>query len=105
MIGFGVYAEKRHGRRIYFSDLQNAKRFVSEQEAKDWANRSITDFDIVPVGEEGWAHPTLAHVENQWRIYSNSGVAFVPLEKASAALVAACPGAGERLKILDCEPF
>ena len=44
---------------------------------------------------EGWTHPTLRHVENQWRIYSDSGVAFVPLEKASAALVAACPGAGE----------
>lgn len=105
MIGFGIYAEKRHGRRIYFSDLQNAKRFTSEQEAKDWANRSITDFDIVPVVEEGWTRPTLAHVDNQWRIYSDSGVAFVALEKASAALVAACPGAGAKLRELDSEPF
>jgi len=32
-------------------------------------------------------------------------VAFVPLEKASAALVAACPGAGEKLKELDSQPF
>ena len=54
---------------------------------------------------EGWTHPTLAHVENQWRIYSNSGVAFVPLEKASAALVAACPGAREKLEELNNEPF
>ena len=54
---------------------------------------------------EGWTYPTLRHVENQWRIYSTSGVAFVPLEKASAALVAACPGAGEQLEELDSEPF
>lgn len=46
MVGFGIYAEKRHGRRIYFSDLQNAKQFRSQQDAKDWANRSINDFDI-----------------------------------------------------------
>jgi hypothetical protein len=31
---------------------------------------------------EGWTTPTLHHVENQWRIYSDSAVAFVPLEKA-----------------------
>ena len=54
---------------------------------------------------EGWTHPTLRHVENQWRIYSTSGVAFVPLEKASAELVAACLGAGEKLDELDNEPF
>lgn len=54
---------------------------------------------------EGWHHPTLAHVENQWRIYSDSGVAFVPLEKAIPALVAACPGAWERLEIEDSKPF
>lgn len=54
---------------------------------------------------QGWTHPTLAYVENQWRIYSTSGVAFVPLEKASDTLVAACPGAGEQLEILDSQPF
>ena len=54
---------------------------------------------------EGWTHPTLRHVENQWRIYSNSGVAFVPLETASPALVAACQGAWEKLEELDNEPF
>lgn len=54
---------------------------------------------------EGWTHPTLAHVENQWRIYSDSAVAFVPLEKAPAELVSACPGAREKLIELDCEPF
>ena len=54
---------------------------------------------------QGWTTPTLCYVENQWRIYSNSGVAFVPLEKASAALVAACPGAGEKLEELDSQPF
>ena len=54
---------------------------------------------------EGWTAPTLAHVDNQWRIYSDSFVAFVPLEKAIPALVAACPGAGEKLEELDNEPF
>jgi len=54
---------------------------------------------------QGWITPTLAHIENQWRIYSDSAVAFVPLEKASASLVAACPGDGDRLEELDCEPF
>ena len=51
---------------------------------------------------EGWTHPTLRHVENQWHIYSDSGVAFVPLERASQALLAACPVAGEEL---NNEPF
>lgn len=45
---------------------------------------------------EGWTHPTLAHVDNQWRIYSDTGVAFVPLDKASPELLAMCPGARER---------
>jgi len=54
---------------------------------------------------EGWTIPTLAHVDGQWRIYSDSAVAFVPLEKALLELVAACPGAGERLEELDNEPF
>ena len=54
---------------------------------------------------EGWTTPTLAFIENQWRIYSNGRVAFVPLEKASPELVAACPGAGERLEELNNEPF
>ena len=54
---------------------------------------------------KGWTTPTLAHVENQWRIYSDSTVAFVPLEKALPELVAACPGAGEKLEIDNEEPF
>lgn len=54
---------------------------------------------------QGWTHPTLANVDGQWRIYSNGCVAFVPLEKALPELVAACPGAGEKLEELDSEPF
>jgi hypothetical protein len=46
---------------------------------------------------QGWTTPTLAHVDGQ--------VAFVPLEKAIPELVAACPGALERLEELDSEPF
>jgi hypothetical protein len=54
---------------------------------------------------EGWTTPTIAHVDSQWRIYSDSAVAFVPLEKALPELVAACPGAREKLWELDNEPF
>jgi hypothetical protein len=54
---------------------------------------------------EGWTTPILRHVDGQWRIYSDSAVAFVPLEKAPVELVAACTGAGERLEELDLEPF
>jgi hypothetical protein len=54
---------------------------------------------------QGWTTPTLAHVDGQWRIYSDSAVVFVPLEKALPELVAACPGAGDRLEEIDSEPF
>lgn len=54
---------------------------------------------------KGWTTPTVAHVDGQWRIYSNGCMAFVPLEKALPELVAACPGATEKLEQLDLEPF
>jgi len=54
---------------------------------------------------QGWTTPSLAHVDGQWRIYTNEGKAFVPLEKALPELVAACPGATEKLEQLDNEPF
>ena len=54
---------------------------------------------------QGWTTPTLARIDGQWRIYSDSAVAFVPLEKALPELVAACPGASERLEELDLELF
>jgi len=54
---------------------------------------------------QGWTHPALAHVENQWRIYSDGGKVFVPLDKATPELLAACPGAGERLELDNEEPF
>lgn len=54
---------------------------------------------------EGWTHPTLAQLHGQWVIWSDEQTAFVPLEKASAALVAACPGAGKKLEELDSQPF
>ncbi len=49
---------------------------------------------------EGWTTPTLAFIENQWRIYSDSAVAFVPLEKALPELVATCPGQLKNLRNL-----
>lgn len=58
-----------------------------------------------PHSLQGWQIPTLRRVDGQWRIYSDSGVAFVPLDKASEELVAACPGAGERREADDNEPF
>lgn len=54
---------------------------------------------------EGWTNPTLAQLHGIWVIWSNEQKVFVPLEKASAVLVAACPGAGEKLEELDNEPF
>lgn len=54
---------------------------------------------------EGWHNPTLRHVEGQWRIYSDSGNVFVPLEKAIPELVAACLGAVEGLEIENNKPF
>lgn len=54
---------------------------------------------------EGWHNPTLRHVEGQWRIYSDGGNVFVLLDKAIPAIVAACPGARERLEVEDEKPF
>lgn len=54
---------------------------------------------------QGWTTPTLAQLYGIWVIWSDKQKVFVPLEKASAALVAACPGAGEKLEELDSEPF
>ena len=54
---------------------------------------------------QGWTHPTLAQLNGIWVIWSNEQKVFVPLEKAIPAIVAACPGAGEKLKELDNEPF
>ena len=53
----------------------------------------------------GWESPTLRRVDGQWRIYCDSGVAFVPLDKAMYELVAACPGAGERREADDNDFF
>lgn len=54
---------------------------------------------------QGWEHCTLRLVENQWRIYSNSNICFVPLDKAVPALLMLCPGASEKLKEEDEKPF
>lgn len=52
---------------------------------------------------EGWTNLTLERKDGVWCICTR--VAFVPLEKAAAELVAACPGAREKLIELDSEPF
>lgn len=54
---------------------------------------------------QGWTHPTLRHVENQWRIYSDDGTVFVLLDKALHELVAACDGAAERMEVENNKPF
>jgi len=55
---------------------------------------------------QGWTTPTLArHHGGQWVIWNNKHTVFVPLDKASPELLAACPGAVERLKINNEEPF
>lgn len=52
---------------------------------------------------EGWNNLYLEQKDGVWCICTR--VAFVPLEKALPALVAACPGAVEKLEELNCEPF
>ena len=54
-----------------------------------------------PNNPQGWQAPTLRREAGQWHIYSDSGVAFVPLDKACDELVAACPGAWERREADD----
>ena len=54
---------------------------------------------------QGWTTPTLARHGGQWVIQSNRQTTFVPLDKATPELLAACPGAVERLRIDNEEPF
>jgi len=66
---------------------------------------SKNSLPMPPNNPQGWQAPTLRREAGQWRIYSDSGVAFVPLDKACKELVAACPGAGERREADDNAPF
>ena len=52
---------------------------------------------------EGWTNLYLNYDEGKWWICCNK--AQVPLEKALADLVAACPGAKAKLTELDNQPF
>lgn len=54
---------------------------------------------------QGWTTPTLARHGCKWVIWSDKQTVFVPLDKAILALLAACPGAAERLRIDNEEPF
>jgi len=54
---------------------------------------------------EGWTTPTVARHGGKWVIWSNSRTAFVPLDKATPKLLAACLGAVERLRIDNEELF
>lgn len=54
---------------------------------------------------QDWTYPTLRYVENQWRIYSDSGVVFVLLDKATPELIKACDGAANRLEEENNKPF
>ena len=69
----------------------------------------IANMTVKTVGmqenKQGWQAPTLRREAGRWRIYSDSGAAFVPLDKASEELVAACPGAGGRRDADDNELF
>lgn len=52
---------------------------------------------------EGWTNLTLERKDGVWCICTR--VAFVPPEKALPRLVAACPGAREKLIELDNQLF
>ncbi len=52
---------------------------------------------------EGWTNLRLNYDEGKWWICCDK--AQVPLEKAAPDLVAACPGAVDKLEELDNQPF
>ena len=54
---------------------------------------------------QGWTPPTLACHGGQWVIWSDKQTAFVLPDKATPELLAACPGAVERLMIDNEELF
>ena len=54
---------------------------------------------------EDWICPTLARHGGQWVIWSDKQTAFVLPDKATQELLAACPGAVERVRIDNEEPF
>jgi len=54
---------------------------------------------------EGWTNAQLHYIENEWRIYSNSGVAFVPLFRAEQRLIELCHGAKDQLEKELNKPF
>lgn len=54
---------------------------------------------------QGWTTPTLAHHGSQWVIWSDKQTVFVLIDKATPELLAACPGAAERLEKWNNEPF
>ena len=43
---FGNYAGRKSDGKIYFTDYAGAKRFQSEEEAKEWAGASFDQFEI-----------------------------------------------------------
>jgi hypothetical protein len=54
---------------------------------------------------QGWSNPKLIFTQNEWRIYSNCGHAFVSLFSAPVKIIDACQGAREKLAELDNKPF
>lgn len=48
---FGNFAWRKEDNRIYFGGLSEAKKFQTEQEAKDWAGLAIDQFDIKVLSE------------------------------------------------------
>ena len=54
---------------------------------------------------QGWTYPTLARHGGQLVIWSDKHTVFVPLDKAAPELLAACPGAVDRLRFDNEELF
>lgn len=54
---------------------------------------------------QGWTTPTLSLHGGQWVIWSDKQTVFIPLDKATPELLAACPGAANRLEEWNNEPF
>ena len=101
-----------HSSYILSKNVQGVSFFWVYSIGCQTADSEFTNFEIALARckylseiPQGWTYPTLRNVEGQWRIYSDSGVVFVPLDKATPELIKACDGAANRLEEENNKPF
>ena len=74
---------------VYFIGCQTADSEFSDFET------ALARCKYLSRNPQGWTTPTLARNGGQWVIWSDRRTVFVPLDKATPELLAACPGAVE----------